>query len=217
MNILEQTKINDKKYQELNNFLLDNTNINKEDLLFTINQIDNFNINDIINNFSGQYLYTTILETFLKTNNPVIIDYIFEKYLSEINEKINIYDGFSQNIISILYKNLTYNGIKTDYLIKLIFKFENLDFLSEEISVNKKINILKYMLKFNISKKFEKKINNCLKLEYYIKEKEIIKKLKLAINETKNNLEELKKNNYYSDNTNNILKLIDLMEEKKLY
>ena len=70
MNILEQTKINDKKYQELNNFLLDNTNINKEDLIFTINQIDNFNINDIINNFSGQYLYTTILETFLKTNNP---------------------------------------------------------------------------------------------------------------------------------------------------
>lgn len=218
MDIVKHTQENLIKYENLID-LLKSSNNNKDNLTEiknAINNIINFNINDIIINYKSQSLYTTILEEFIKTNNYNIINFIYSCYLNEINEILFISNTLELNIVNVLYKNLTYNGIKTDYLLNLIIKFENLDFLSEEYKTEKKINILEYILKikkdYNISKDFEKRIKVNLKKLYLCKEKEIISYLKSTIEKTKNDFEKINKKNYKSKKSEKILDTLKLFD-----
>lgn len=48
-------------------------------------------------------------------------------------------------MLSVLYANLKYDSCKTDLLTPLMYRFENLDFINEEDSINQKLVILRYL------------------------------------------------------------------------
>lgn len=163
MNTIEVVYANDEKYIGLKNFcnsikgnnqssfnsyFIDSEKniLNIEDkLLFAIDSIKDFNINDIVHNYHCPYRYTTVLEYILRTENSSIINIIFNKYLNEIKEDICINENHSYKLLTILYANLEHDNCITDTLTILIFKFENLEFLNVIDKFERKLLILRYL------------------------------------------------------------------------
>lgn len=122
-------------------------NANIEDkLLFAIESIKDFNINDIVHNYHCHYNYTTVLEFILRTEKRSLIKTIINKYINEIKKEIYINETLTYDLLTVLYSNLDQDNYITDTLTTLIFKFESLDFINVIEKFEQKLVILQYLI-----------------------------------------------------------------------
>ena len=180
MNINELVNFNNEKYVGFKNFCnsikgynqstfdsyfsdTETNNLNIEDkLLFAIESIKDFNINDIVNNFHCHYCYTTVLEYILRTEKRTLISTFINKYLNDIKKEITLNET-SYELLTVLYSNLDYDNCLTDTLTPLIFKFESLDFINVINKHEQKLVVINYLIyqkdNFSCSDNFLKLIN----------------------------------------------------------
>lgn len=118
----------------------------EEKLLFAIESIKDFSINDIVHNYHCPYRYTTVLEFILRTEKYPIIEYILKKYIHEIKKEIYINETLSYDLLTVLYSNLDYDNCITDTITPLVFKFESLDFINVVGNFEQKLVILRYLI-----------------------------------------------------------------------
>lgn len=122
-------------------------NANIEDkLLFAIESIKDFNINDIVHNYHCHYSYTTVLEFILRTEKRSLITTVINKYINEIKKEIYINETLTYDLLTVLYSNLDHDNCITDTLTSLIFKFERLDFINVIEKFEQKLVILQYLI-----------------------------------------------------------------------
>lgn len=126
---------------------LEQNNTNIEDkLLFAIESIKDFNINDVVHNYHCPHRYTTPLEFILSTENYKMIKSVLGKYINVIQKDIIVNDVQSFNLLTVLYSNLDYDNCVTDSITPLVFKFESLDFINVVGNFEQKLVILRYLI-----------------------------------------------------------------------
>lgn len=118
----------------------------EEKLLFAIQSIKDFDINDIVHNYHCHYTYTTVLEFILRTEKRSLITTVINKYINEIKKEIYINETLTYDLLTVLYSNLDHDNCITDTLTTLIFKFESLDFINVIEKFEEKLVILGYLI-----------------------------------------------------------------------
>ncbi|MGE4457147.1 MAG: hypothetical protein AB7E13_09430 [Arcobacteraceae bacterium] len=154
------------------------------------NQIKNFDINDILIDFKTPNRYSTPLQYILFTDIDVFISKTYKRFLDVI--EINIEEKHPtlcfKNLLSLLYENLMSDYGRTDVLLPLIYKSENIDFFKTEQSISRKLQITNFLIiqkdNYVCSDAFLKKLKNVHEELLADREKFIISELKLSLNQS---------------------------------
>ncbi len=109
-----------------------------------ISNVKGFDINDVLVDHDARYRYTTPLEYILMTKRDDIISSFLTEHIDLISFELN--SPYQEDLLMVLYKNLTWRGCPSDVLLPLIYKSENLNFLAEESSVSKKLQMVSFMI-----------------------------------------------------------------------
>lgn len=170
---------------------LEQNNTNIEDkLLFAIESIKDFNINDVVHNYHCPHRYTTPLEFILSTENYKMIKSVLEKYINVIQKDIIVNDTQSFNLLTVLYSNLDYDNCVTDSITPLVFKFESLDFINVVGNFEQKLVILRYLINqkdnYQCNDDFLNSINSKYQEVLHEQEQFIFKKFTNYVEQTQN-------------------------------
>ncbi len=194
-----------KKYLSFGNIAkkIDNGKIyNKDDIIAIIYNMINENsldINEIIETFSYRYRYATPLLYIFLLQNKELIDFVLKKYTKKINPIISVVENsIEYDLLRVIYSGLHYKYITTDCLLPLIYHFSNINFLQEESSAIRKINITQFLINqaqhYNHKKEFISILKNKITEFYQEREEFIYSKLSVDITQTLAMINELGKN-----------------------
>lgn len=165
-----------------------------QEIIGYVENMSDFDINDIVINWHARYRYTTVLEYVLKTEKYELIKYFYKKY--DINKNFSV-EKISYDLLTAIYANLNYGSYTTDVITELIFKFETLDFLKEQNSSNQKLVILNYFKvqaenrNYLCSDSFLEQIKLSYKEALKYREAKILSELSISINQAKNDMEKI--------------------------
>jgi hypothetical protein len=144
-----------------------------QNIIVKIKNDINFDINQVIINHQAHFMYSTILENILATNNLNLINFVLERFSEKIEKEFCIESvNTKYNIISVFYNNFVYDN-NTDAIIPLVFYFEDLSFLNVVyLNTAKKESLLKD-LKVHSENYYLNKCSDSFKQEIKEKIKEL--------------------------------------------